>query len=249
MIKMKKTAAKKNSYPKRANFVQSAKLAGKGNKVLKKGEEKKFLRTDYGEENLFKSIINYFSKQGEKIKSSKRKQFSFFLVGFLVSYLLISFFVGLIPEMAIKDGVGKSVAGILSAQGQSVKEIGVVECNETMILGAEYQSQCYSFFVQDKQIMISWLCTGVLEIIVLISAIIVSFGVCWNKKVVGILFAIVLGIIFNLIRITVTINLILTQDAQTVELAHDLLFRMILFIYIVAVYVIWFYWATKEKNC
>ena len=248
MSKAKKIFNENNSLLKRSISSQNNKTPKKKTKNYKNHFEKKSSQNKNDNKNPLSPIIDYFSRQSEEIKLSKKKQFSFFLVGFLVSYLLMSLFVGFIPEMMIKELVGASVGGILATQGLNVKTIGEVECKETMILGTEYASQCYSFQVEDKQILISWLCTGVLEIIVLASAMIASIGVCWKKKIIGIIFAISLGAIFNLIRIIVTINFILTQDMMIVELAHDIIFRIILFSYIVALYIIWFHWAAKEKN-
>jgi hypothetical protein len=44
-----------------------------------------------------------------------------------------------------------------------------------------------------------------------------------------------------------TINIALTQNTQIIEFAHDILFKIVLFIYITVFYVIWFYWASKSK--
>ncbi|MEI7960847.1 MAG: exosortase/archaeosortase family protein [archaeon] len=217
-----------------------------------------FVKTNKKEKSTFIFLKKYFKEQEEKVRANPRRQFAFFILGFLVAYLLLTFFISIIPETAIKGIVGSTTQGILSIQGISATSIGVNDCQEISWLGDTVSGQCYSFYInqypvvdapnlQGKIIVISWLCTGVLEIIVLVSAIIASFGVSWKRKAVGVGVAIILGIIFNLLRIVITINLILTQNVQTVELAHDLLFRLILFFYIVIVYVAWFYWAAKEK--
>lgn len=240
----------------------------KNKKARKKEERKK-------EEKIIPAIIKksgflkeYLKKQGEKIRANKRKQFAFFVLGFILAYLVLTFAVSLVPETAIKQAVGETVRGALSLQGINTTEEGIIFCQENSWIGDTVKGECYSFFIvqngkvlteeleqaleqaphpEGKAIVISWLCTGVLEIIILVSAIIASFGVSWRKKIIGVIAAAILGALFNLLRIWVTINLILTQNTQTVELAHDMLFRFILFIYIFAVYVIWFYWAAKEK--
>lgn len=202
----------------------------------------------------------------ESVKNSQTKQFVYFILGFLVSYLVLTFIVGALPQTMLKEATGKTVEGLLNAQGITTNSLGIVSCTETSWLGEETPGECYSFFVQSaegqlcnmaagvpceiegKTIIISSLCTGALEIIILVSAILASFGVTWRKKIAGVIAAVILGIIFNLLRIDATINIILSQNIQTVELAHDFLFRIILFAYIVAVYVIWFYWAARERG-
>jgi exosortase/archaeosortase family protein len=68
-----------------------------------------------------------------------------------------------------------------------------------------------------------------------------SFGIAWKKKFIGIIFAVIVGYVFNLLRVWTTINIILTQNVQTIEFAHDFLFRAVLFVYIIVFYVVWFY--------
>lgn len=231
--------------------------------------KKKPLNAPAGAKSGSDFLKKYFSQASEKIRTNKRKQFAFFILGFLAAYLLLNFFVSLVPDTAFKEATGGAVQGVLSAEGVWTRSQGAGPCEEVSWVGDTMQGQCYSFLVSSdslhpgvavpaaneaaypadsKTIVISWLCTGVLEIIVLVSAIIASFGVSWKKKLVGIAAAVILGIIFNLLRIVVTVNLILTQNVQTVELAHDALFRLVLFVYIVAVYVGWFYWAARQEK-
>jgi exosortase/archaeosortase family protein len=207
---------------------------------------KKIIPKRKKEENIFEKIKSYVQAQEEKIVADKKKQFVFFLLGFLLFYLVISALVLIVPSELYKTAVGKSVETILNAGGVRTTSLGLVNCSESNWLGMEVDGNCYSFDAAGKTILISWLCTGVLEIMVLISAILSSFGTNWNKKFAGVVVAIIAGIVFNLLRIVITIGIILTQNLQTVELAHDLLFRAALFIYIVAIYVLWFNWAVKE---
>jgi exosortase/archaeosortase family protein len=193
------------------------------------------------------SIKNYFEVQMKNIRSSQTKQFAFFVLGFALFYLVITGIVGVIPQQFFKESTGLTLSSILYTQGINVKEIGLVNCTELNWAGIDVESTCYSFFANDKQIIISWLCTGVLEIIVLIAAMLASFGISLRKKLYGIIIAVILGVIFNIIRLVVTANLILSQSVGTVELAHDMLFRIVLFFYILGVYVIWFYYSAKEK--
>ncbi|VVB76505.1 Uncharacterised protein [uncultured archaeon] len=193
------------------------------------------------------SVKNYFQAQMKNIRASQTKQFAFFVLGFALFYLVITGVVGVVPQQLFKEATGLTLSSILSAEGINVKEIGAVACTETSWAGIDVESTCYSFLANDKQIIISWLCTGILEIIVLVSAMLASFGISLRKKLYGIVIAVIAGVIFNIIRLAVTANLILSQNVATVELAHDLMFRIILFFYILGVYVIWFYYSAKEE--
>lgn len=213
--------------------------------------------------NGFERLKSYFAKQEEKVRSSKRRQFAFFVLGFLAAYLVLTFAISIVPEISVKQATGNAAQGMLSIEGIATSPIGSTQCEEISWIGDTVPGECYSFFVPNgpqmissgpdfpasgKTIVISWLCTGALEIIILVSAILASFGVGWRKKAVGVIGAVVLGVVFNLLRIVVTVNIILSQNVQTVELAHDLIFRLVLFVYIVALYVGWFYWAMNTKK-
>ena len=203
------------------------------------------------EKDFFSGIKNYVVSQEEKVRSNRKKQFAFFILGFVFFYLLITLITGLVPQESYKEFTGKSVQAILKLQGIQTASLGLIKCNESSWIEDSIQGECYSFIIStlggEKQIIISWLCTGILEIIILASAILSSFGISWRKKIIGAILAVPAGIIFNLLRVWVTINLILSQSAGTAELAHDMLFRIVLFIYITGYYVIWFYCANREK--
>jgi len=190
--------------------------------------------------DIFTKTKNYFREQEKKIVKDQKKQFTWFVLGFLIFYLILS---GLAYPFAdpLKEGTGRSSEGLLNIQGIETRSNGSVELE---------LENAYSFdIVQSGQtIFISWLCSGVLEIIILISAILASFGVSWKKKFIGIIIATIIGYVFNIIRIWVTLNIILTQNAQFFEIAHDTLFRIVLFVYIIVVYVLWFNWSTNTTK-
>jgi exosortase/archaeosortase family protein len=213
--------------------------------IHKKSVQKK---EKLGEKSFFVKVKNYFREQEKKIVSNPKKQFAFFVLGFVFFYILLSSIILFIPREGYETFTGITTQGLLNIQGVESQGVGLVECMETNWLGMETKSNCYSFEVGEKKIIISWLCTGILEIIILISAILSSFGINWRKKILGVGIAILTGIIFNLIRIWVTINIVFTQNVEVIELAHDFLFKIILFIYITGFYVIWFYWVMKKNN-
>ncbi|MFA5763590.1 MAG: exosortase/archaeosortase family protein [archaeon] len=191
-------------------------------------------------EKEISSVKKYWQGQEKKIVASPRKQFTFFILTFVLSYLILTALVSPF-ELGAKEFTGKSAEIFLAAGGNSISESGFYTATDGEVV--------YSFFANDKQIIISWLCSGVLEIIILICAMLASFGIAFRQKLIGIGIAIVAGVIFNTLRIWITLSLILTQNAAVFEIAHDLLFRIVLFVYIIIVYVIWFYWTqvgTKE---
>jgi exosortase/archaeosortase family protein len=209
---------------------------------------KKKLKKPEAKQSGLGFIFSYFKEQRKKIRSDKKKQFVFFVLGFVLSYLVLTVAVSIIPDIYYKEAVGGAVRGVLGAQGLNTASIGSVECMEFSWLSDTAKGTCYSFTVSGKNIVISWLCTGILEIIILVSAILASFGVNRREKAAGIIIAVILGIVFNILRIWVTVNLLFSQDVGTVEIAHDALFRIILFIYIAVVYIIWFYWAANKNE-
>jgi exosortase/archaeosortase family protein len=179
-----------------------------------------------------KDLKKYYSKKEKEIIKNPRKQFTYFILIFVFIYLLLTSLAAPF-DLSIKETVGKNAEGFLAFSGATISENGIYEASDGEAV--------YSFFANEKQIIISSLCTGVLEIIILISAMIASIGITFRNKIIGIINAIILGFVFNTARIWITLSLIMGTNASVFEFAHDFLFRIILFIYIIFVYVIWFY--------
>jgi len=198
------------------------------------------------QKTIVETIKRIVEKEAKLVREDKKKQFTFFVLGFVFAYLIVGFLFGLLGQEFYKQATGVPAEALASIVGLNTKSIGMAECTENGFLWGEEKARCYSFMISDKQVIISWLCTGMLEIIILISAIIASFGIAKDKKIKGILAAIVLGFIFNQLRILITIIIVASQPIGVVELAHDLLFRIVLFVYITAFYVAWFYWAENK---
>lgn len=204
--------------------------------AIKKNKEKqKNILLKTFSKSKIETIISYYKLQQQKIRENKRKQFTFFVLGFVVIYLLLTTII--YPfEMPAKIFTGSISELLMGIQGVETTFLGLIEFE---------LEEAYAFTINhtNQLIVISWLCTGILEIIILVSAILASFGIALKKKLIGVLFAIISGFIFNFIRIWITLNIIMMQEAQVFEIAHDVLFRLTLLIYIVIVYVIWFSWA------
>jgi exosortase/archaeosortase family protein len=178
---------------------------------------------------LIKKISKYFENQEKKIRESQVKQFSFFILGFVLFYLLLTGIVSLIPQIFFKTIIGTIIENLLNLQG--IVTFSSIGENFVIHLASE------------TKIIITDLCTGTMETIILISAILASFGVKWIKKFQGIIVGIIIGVIFNIFRIWITTNIILTQNIEVAEFTHDTLFRIMLFVYITGFYILWFHWA------
>ncbi len=96
-------------------------------------------------------------------------------------------------------------------------------------------------------IQISELCTGILETLVILGAILATIDVEWKKRWAGAIAAAVLVGALNLARIGITVGLIVSSsDLGLVDLAHNLFFRVFLFVSVFGIYLAWFLWATEQ---
>jgi len=205
-------------------------------KNIKQKSGKEIVRSKKSsDKGIMQGALSYLKKQESLVREDRKKQLVFFVVGFLLFYLIFSWVAYLLPDYFYQALTGNSLKSLLELQGLTPIITSVESGDFALALG-------------EKTIIISWLCAGVLEMIILASAILASFGVSWRKKFIGVAVAIPLGYFFNLARVWITTNIILTQEVAVVELAHDLLFKIMLFVYITIVYVIWFYWSTKESK-
>ena len=181
-------------------------------------------------EKELKKADKYFAQQSKKIRASQTKQLTFFVLGFVLFYLIITGIIGLFPTIIFKAIVGIPSEILLNLQGIAT----------TNSFGEDFVIHVTS---SGTRIIISNLCAGTMEIIILISAILASFGVKLDKKLKGLVAGIITGYVFNILRIWVTTNVILTQNVEIAEFTHDTLFRIVLFVYITGFYILWFYWA------
>jgi len=87
-------------------------------------------------------------------------------------------------------------------------------------------------------IVINELCTGILETMILVAAIIATMEIHWKKRAIGAVAAVIGIFLFNQIRIVSTVFFILNAPIDLVVLSHDVFFRVFLFVTIAV-----FYWA------
>jgi len=168
----------------------------------------------------------------EKDDATKTGRFLlFFILVYLAATLLLdSFF----PVRAQELFIANTTLAGLQATGSS----GTVSANETVLI--ELQN--------GKSIEISELCTGRMELLIIVSAIIASLGIDWRKRLLGAAIAAVAAIAFNFARIFVAAILILgSSDIGLIEFTHNILFRIFLFSTIAVLYIAWFYWAVSSE--
>jgi exosortase/archaeosortase family protein len=221
---------KKNS---KSAFSKNKKINYENKKI--DSENKKMNYKKSSKKSLFDKIKDYYSKIEEQVKSNPKKQFIYFVLGFVLFYLILSEIVYAFPKGFFENFVGVQVNFLLNLIGIKTQ----------IIVGESFDIHLIE---SGKLVIVSWLCTGILEMIILISTMIVTFGVRAKEKIIGIILALILGHFFNLLRILITIQIIITQNAQTFEFAHDLLFRATLFLYIVIIYALWFSWSIKKAK-
>lgn len=95
------------------------------------------------------------------------------------------------------------------------------------------------FWMNGKHIEISPLCSGLLEMILLASAIIVTPTASIRKKTIGIITGVFILYTFNLVRIVVTLLQLEHASFSFAEITHDILFRVILIIGFALLYSAW----------
>jgi exosortase/archaeosortase family protein len=159
-----------------------------------------------------------------------------FLLWFILTYLLLSVAIkAIFPIEAIELWVANNVLAILQLAGYS----GSTSLAETALI--ELQS--------GSTIEISELCTGLMETLIIVGAIVASIGISWRKRLLGAAAAAAATIALNYVRIIATALLILsTSDLALIEFTHNVLFRLFLFVTIAGLYIAWFYWAASSEK-
>lgn len=157
--------------------------------------------------------------------------FLIYFVIFFISLNLIFFLFNL------NYYVGFYIAGIMKALLGGEVKTSMFEAKE-----------CAALQIGSKEIVFSSLCTGLLELSVLVSAIIASHGIEIRKRIVGSVLAVAAVFIFNIMRIYITASFILSQNIEVAEIMHSVLFKSFLFVVIVGFYFLWFKWSTEERK-
>ena len=157
-----------------------------------------------------------------------------FLAGLVVAFFGLSLLAKAIPLEAIEWFVA-SVA---------LRSLGLFGVSGTLKAGEPVVMQLTGL---QNPVAISYLCTGLLETLVLVSAILASFGIPWKERLKGAAGGVLISFIFNIIRIDATILVIRAQGLGVGELTHDWLFRIALFLTVAGYYAWWFRRTTSTK--
>ncbi len=155
-----------------------------------------------------------------------------FLLTFGIIFAMLFFLQSFFPIQILEEWIARVTANYLAWTGVN----SAVLAQEPVLIQLE----------NGTQIAISYLCTGLLELIVLASAILASHGISWKKRWMGVLAGILVSQVFNFARIFITIQFVLGGDLGTIDLVHGLLFRITLFGVIAGLYALWFAWAVGK---
>ncbi len=94
----------------------------------------------------------------------------------------------------------------------------------------------------------SYLCTGLLELALVWSAVLASFGVGLRKRIIGAAAGTLVLVAFNFVRIVSSVLIISAFGLDVGNFAHDLFFRAFLFVTVAGFYYFWFGWAGRGEK-
>jgi len=158
-----------------------------------------------------------------------------FLAVFMLCFFVINGLIGLIPTRDIEYVTAVFSAKLLEVIGNHAEIF--IGHPTTVLLNNTHK------------IEIGYLCTGLLESTVIISAIIASLGISIKKRIMGIIFGLTFVNIFNLVRIVVTAEAVVNaREIQVISFIHNILFRALLFVGIGCYYAVWFFFATRKSQ-
>ncbi len=149
-----------------------------------------------------------------------------FLLFFLISFIALDAIVNLIPLELFEAMFAAPTNFILNLLGFESS----MQSGEPVLI-----------FLKDFNfpIAISYLCTGLLEWIVLCSTLVASSEVNAKKRMIGLVGATVFVFLFNLTRILASILFIVFFGLSFAEFSHDVFFRVFLFFSIAGFYFFW----------
>ena len=149
-------------------------------------------------------------------------------------FLALSFVVSLVPLQWFEQFYASGTLAILSLFGMR----GEVVLQEPVLLKLSVFSIPIGF---------SYLCTGILELSLVWSAVLASFGIGIRERILGVAAGTAGLVIFNFLRIVASILVIYYFGLDAGSFSHDVLFRAFLFLTVAGFYYAWFLWATGRK--
>jgi len=177
-----------------------------------------------------RSIASLFT--GVKASGEAWKALRFLALA-LLSMLVLFLITSLVPLQWFELFVANTVANAYNALGAQARVI---------------PGEPVGITLENTSIEISYLCTGLLEAIVLASVIIASAGIPINKRIIGACAGVAFTVAVNLARIFATLYFIASADMKTADFLHNIFFRLTLFVSIFVFYAAWFHWTTKSSE-
>ncbi len=104
------------------------------------------------------------------------------------------------------------------------------------------------FWAQGKLIEISALCSGLLEMVLLASVILITPNEGWKKKIIGAAVGVGLLYAFNILRMIISIQQLVHTPYSFAEFTHDILFRIILIAGFAFLYWAWVNWTYVHQK-
>jgi exosortase/archaeosortase family protein len=174
-------------------------------------------------------LKNYFKKIKKDLKNKTKVKDSFyFLIYFLISFVSIYL---LFSKTIIYSFVNYFYGSFSS------KLLNIV---------FNISSSFYYDFIEkvtflvlpslNYPVAIIFLCTGILEFSLIFSSIVATIGVSVRQKTKWVLLASLIVIVFNLLRITFTIFLIVSLNLQIANFFHGFLFKLFLIVIVIGTY-------------
>lgn len=170
----------------------------------------------------------YLKKQEDLLLAGK------FLFFFAVSFALLNSSVSLVDIVFFETLFAAPTSAFLSAIG----------FQNTLLPGQEPVTMNIAGL--GNPIIFTYLCTGLLEWMIIVSAILASTEARAEKRIHGVLFATIGVFAFNLFRINASILAVLFLGLEAAAFSHDIFFRVFLFISIAGFYYAWLKYAQNE---
>ncbi len=182
-----------------------------------------------------------FKKRIEHKKQTEREKQTVLNAGKFVLVLLLVFAVLGILLFLVSMGPFKAItayAGSAALYGMGI---------QNTVEGGE---DAYIVLANPEKtvIVINDLCTGVLETMILVAAIVATLEIHWKKRAIGAVAAVIGIFVFNQIRIVSTVFFILNAPIDLVVLSHDIFFRVFLFVTIAVFYWLFLRWGNNKKR-
>ncbi len=114
------------------------------------------------------------------------------------------------------------------------------------LLGISSSAEGSMIMFNEHSAKIVWLCTGSLELALLLGAVIATEDRTWKQRVLGIVFSTVMLYIINIVRVGVTLASAVWYGWNFADLIHTVLFKFFLVFAILGVYAIWYLWLSKR---